>query len=91
MKSDQEPAMKELLRAVKAERPEDLELQPEDSPVGESKSNGEIERAIQTVQGQVRTLKLAMRKRYNRNIREDHPVWPWLVMYAGILFNICVL
>ncbi len=53
VRSDQEPALLELLRAVKAERPEDLEIQPEQSPVGESKSNGEIERAIQTVQGQV--------------------------------------
>ena len=54
VKSDQEPALKELLRVVKMERSEDIELQPEESPVGESKSNGEIERAIQTVQGQGR-------------------------------------
>ena len=41
------------MRVVKAERPEAIELQPEESPVGESQSNGEIERAIQTIQGQV--------------------------------------
>ena len=43
IKSDQEPALKDLLRVVKAERPEAIELQPEESPVGESKSNGEIQ------------------------------------------------
>ena len=43
VKSDQEPALEELLRVVKAERPEAIELQPEDSPAGESKSNGKIE------------------------------------------------
>ena len=91
IKSDQEPALNELLRAVKAERPEELETQPEESPVGESKSNGEIERAIQTVQGQVRTIKLSVQKRYGCNIREDHPIWPWLVMYSALLLNICVV
>ncbi len=60
IKSDQEPALKDLLRTVKAERPEEIELQPEESPVGESKSNGEIERAIQTIRGQVRALKLGL-------------------------------
>jgi hypothetical protein len=89
VRSDQEPALLELLRAVKAERPEDLEIQPEQSPVGESKSNGEIERAIQTVQGHVRTMKLSVQRRYSCNIREDHPIWPWLVMYAALLLNLC--
>ena len=91
IKSDQEPALKDLLRVVKAERPEAIELQPEESPVGESKSNGEIERAIQTVQGQMRTLKLGLESRYQRKILEDHPIWPWVVMYAALLINLCVV
>ena len=64
LKSDQEPSVLELLEAVKRERPEKLEILPEESPVGEHKSNGEVERAIQTVQGQMRTFKLAMQSRY---------------------------
>ena len=48
IRSDREPALLDLLRAVRAERPEELEIQPEESPAGGSKSNGEIERAIQT-------------------------------------------
>ena len=35
IKSDQEPALKDLLRVVKAERPEAIESQPEESPMGE--------------------------------------------------------
>ena len=91
IKSDQELALKELLRVVQAERPEAIELQPEDSPVGESKSNGEIERAIQTMQGQVRALKSNLEGRYKRKILEEHPIWPWAVMYAAVLINICLV
>ena len=62
IKSDQEPAVKELVNAVKRERAEKIELESfteEESPVGESSSNGMVERAIQDVQGQMRTMKLA--------------------------------
>ena len=74
IKHDQEPALVELLRVVKGERPEALELQPEESPVGESQSNGQVERAIQTVQGQVRALKSCLEARHNSKILEDHPI-----------------
>ncbi len=90
IKSDQEPAIVDLLRVVKSERPESIELQPEESPVGESASNSEVERAIQTVQGQIRALRSSMEHRYKCTIKEDHCIWPWLIMYAGILINICL-
>ena len=51
------------------------ELQPEESPVGESKSNGEVERATQTAQGHIRTLKPAMEGRSKLKIRDDRPIW----------------
>ena len=38
LKSDQEPSIKELLRAVKRERAEDIEVLMEESPVGEHAS-----------------------------------------------------
>ena len=55
LKSDQEPAIKDLKIRVKAERPEEIIM--EESPAYEHRSNGEVERAIQTVQAQVRTIK----------------------------------
>ena len=84
IKSDQELALKELLRAATVERLEESELQLEESPFGESKSEGEVERAIQTVRGHVRTLKLVGQRTYDCNIREGHPIWHWLVKYVGI-------
>ena len=95
IKSDQEPAIRKLLEAVKNERAEEIniekkvEIVPEKSPVAESKANGEVERYVQTVPGQVRTLKMSLETRYKMKIEEGHNVLPWLVMYAAMLLNIC--
>eukprot|EP00969_Alexandrium_andersonii_P366171 15467863-Alexandrium_andersonii.AAC.1 len=61
LKSDQEPSLKALQEAVKREDRWDVQLG--ESPVGESKSNGVIERAVQDVQAQVRTLRDALEGR----------------------------
>ena len=51
LKSDQEPALLSLKDAVKSEVRVDIVL--EESPEYESKSNGEVERAIQMVHGAI--------------------------------------
>ena len=89
LKSDQGPDILNLLKAVKRERKEDIQIMPEESPVGEHQSNGEVERVNQTLQGQFRSMKLALESRYGKPIRSDHSIFPWLVIYAGILINIC--
>ena len=66
-----------------------VELIPEKSPVGESRANGEVERYVQTAQGQVRTLKMSLETRYQMKVDESHNVLPWLIMYAAMLINIC--
>ena len=71
LKSDQEPAVMSLKDAVKSEARVDVVL--EESPEYESKSNGEIERAIQTVQGQIRTMKDRLEARYGQRIAGEHP------------------
>ena len=43
------------------------------------------------MQGQVRSLKLCLESRCKREILEDHPIWPWAVMYAAMLINICLV
>ena len=53
--------------------------------MGDSRANGEIERAIKTVQGQVRTLKSALDERYKTEFNENHVLLPWLVAYASSL------
>ena len=53
------------------------------SPVGGSEANGEIERAIKTVHGQVRTLESALDEHYRIALREDHALMPWLVSHSS--------
>ena len=85
LKSDQEPAIKDLKARVKAERGEEIIM--EESPAYEHRSNGEVERAIQTVQGQIRTLKSALESRYAWQMPPDGDILPWMVRHAGNMIN----
>ena len=60
LRSDQEPAIFDLIAGVFEAR-QDPTI-PHNSPVGESQSNGFVERAVRTVKDQVRTLRLALQK-----------------------------
>ena len=70
LKSDNEVAIMALKQAVKRERDQDIIL--EESPEYDSMGNGEVERQIQEVQGQIRTVKLNLEANYNTKIKEDH-------------------
>ena len=59
----------------------------ESSPVGSSGSNGFIERGIQSVEGQARTVKLAFETRTGERIPSDHTMVPWIVEYVGVMLN----
>ena len=58
LKTDQEPAIRDVQRAVRDRRQHETIL--ENSPVGESQSNGKVERCIQSVVAQMRTKKGAL-------------------------------
>ena len=62
IKTDQEPAIKYLAKDIVLERGNEPGCRTiiEESPVGSSGSNGVVERAVQSVEGQVRALKLAL-------------------------------
>jgi thiol-disulfide isomerase/thioredoxin len=81
LKSDQEPAIKKLKAAVRREY--SLEIPEEQSAVGDSQSNGEVEIAIQVIEGQIRTLKCQLEHRLGSEMPSDHPLLPWLVRHAG--------
>jgi thiol-disulfide isomerase/thioredoxin len=89
LKSDQEPAMMSLVEIVKANWNGDAAL--ENSPIRESEANGAVERAIQTWEGQVRTLKDALEYRLRCTIPPDHPIMTWMVEYAASLIRRCLL
>ena len=55
----------------------------ENSPVGESQSNGMIERTIQSVQEQIRVIKNTIEEEASMKIDSTSHVWPWLIEYAA--------
>ena len=89
VKTDNEPALLwvvEMVARLRAARG-GIRMAVENSPVHSSKSNGLIERAIQTVQGQIRTMKSALEDKWGVELEINHPLWPWLVEYAAFLLT----
>ena len=89
IKTDNEPALVAVadqvgrLRAAKGGKG----MVVEHSPVHSSKSNGIVERAVQSVQGMVRTMRSAVEEKWGVKLEVEHVVLPWLVEYAGWLLT----
>ena len=88
LKSDQEPAIVALLDEVVRRRPT-AQTFIEHSPVGESQSNGVVERGVQSIEGQVRVLKLALEARMQVPVPDSHPILMWLAKFAATQLNKC--
>ena len=86
LKSDQEPAIVDVLRDV-AKMRGDGRTVLEHSPVYSSKSNGFIERAVQSFEKTVRTHKLALEDKVKAKVSVKHPIFAWLVEFAADLYN----
>ena len=86
LKEDQEPAIKAVAKA--AATAWCGEVVPENSPMRESKSNGEVERAVQEVQGLARTLKEALEQRLQSEIKPKMAILAWLVEYVGTIYSL---
>jgi hypothetical protein len=84
-KSDQEPAMVALKRAVAAARTG--ETVPIESPVRASKSNGMMERAIGVWQAQLRTIKHFTEEKLGKRIEVDGVLFSWLIPYCTEILN----
>ena len=92
LKDDQEPSIKALreavIRRITALKGDlDIQIIPEESPVGESQSNGEVESAIKQVQGQFRTMRLSMQSSYQQIIPDDHIAALWLLPHSAQTLN----
>ena len=81
LKTDQEPAMVALQECVKAASNSEIILR--NSPVGESQSNGVVEKAVRDIEDQIRTLKDAAECRLNIRIGVKSPLLTWLVEHAA--------
>lgn len=86
VKSDQEPALVSLIEDVRRLRT-GARTFVEHSPVGASPSNGVVERAIQTVEGQLRTMKSALEHRWRKAVPDNHAVLTWMTEHASVLLN----
>ena len=85
IKSDQEPALVDLVRAVKEKRTGETFV--EHSKVYDSQSNGTVERAIQSVEGLTRTMKMSLERKINKMIPSRHPLMTWLVEHVADVLN----
>jgi len=87
-KSDQEPSIKKLVEDVGRSRGAGAgRWITEFSPVGSSASNGVVERGIQSVQGQIRTIKDGLESRWKREISAVECVAPWIVEWSAHVLN----
>ena len=85
MKSDREPSILSVQDAVRKEAK--TEMVPENSPKGESPSNGSIESAIRELSGMTRTLKDFIECKMGEQLGQDHPMLPWIVEYSGTVIT----
>ena len=89
-KSDQEPAITSIVSEVGRNRAASGggRYIVESSPVGSSSSsNGGVERAIRSVEQQVRVMKDALEHRTGMQLTPRHPLMMWITEHAGHLLN----
>jgi hypothetical protein len=88
-KEDQEPSIVDVAREIARHRGGRFGTAIDNSRVGDSDSNGTIERAIQDVQGQCRCMRSALEERIKTKISLGSPVTPWLVRHSAYLITRC--
>ena len=89
LKADQEPAIAEVLREIAKLRKDDYGTGIDNSSVGESNTNATVERAIQDVEGQCRTLRSALEHKLQHRMPLNSSVFPWLIRHSGCLITRC--
>ena len=88
IKADQEASITEVQKMlVKSRAGHGTAL--EQSRVGDSNSNGRVERAVQDVKGLVRTHRAALEEKLGKKIGISHPIVPWTVRHVGHIITRC--
>ena len=85
LKSDGEPAIVDLKRAVKEIRVEDTRR--EEAPKGDKAANGEAEQAVQEVAGLVRTVKCEMEDRMRRRVNVKCDAFQWVFEHVAAMIT----
>ena len=84
-KGDGKPAIVPLQEAVKNSRQSDTIL--ENSPKGDSQSNGAAENAVSEAEGMIRTWKMYVEEKLKAVVDTKHVLLHWLVMHAGVIIT----
>ena len=86
IKADQEPSITEMQKMlVKARAGHGTAV--EQSRVGDSNSNGKVERTVQDVKGLIRTHRAALEENIGEKINLTDPIVPWMIRHAGHLIT----
>ena len=88
LKSDQEVPLGALLSKMKTHRGGQTQTMTEHSPVGDSQSNGSTEHTIQSVKGQIRTVRSATPNRLGRKRMPGSALFAWMVIQASNLIHL---
>ena len=88
LRSDQEPASQDLMGEVARLRG-DLPTVLEASPVGDSQSNGFVERAVRSVEEMIRTHKIALEAKVGEKLSISHSAIGWMIEHCADILNKC--
>ena len=88
LKTDQESSITDLQKEIALAR-KGHGTAIENSRIGDSNSNGRVERAIQDVEGLIRTLRSATEEKIGVRIELSDSIVPWLVRHAGAIITMC--
>ena len=88
LKTDQESSITDLQKEIALAR-KGHGTAIENSRIGDSNSNGRVERAIQDVEGLIRTLRSATEEKIGVRIDLSDSIVPWLVRHAGSIITMC--
>jgi len=86
VKTDQENSVKALIEDLVAQREEGRTI-VEESPVKSSGSNGVVERAAQSVEGQIRVVLMALEEKIGRQIDPEEAVVTFIPEYSAYVLN----
>ena len=88
LKSDQEKAMTALFERLRRLRNQsDEQTLEENSPVGESQSNGVVEEAIKEVEEMMATLLSSLEESLGGRLPQECAAVAWAVEYAAVVMN----
>ena len=87
-KTDQEASIVQLQHEVARQRKE-AGTAIENSRVGDSDSNGKIERNIREVKGMIRTFRCDIESKTGKAVKLDDPIVPWIVRHAAYVITRC--